>query len=264
MKTFFAVFASVLLAGVILFAGFLGWQRIDRWEQGKDYWIARFRAVRLPDGPVVSGLSAADYEAQIAETTSALREYAEAARQLQLYLGNKPFGIPLTHLEREYLRRVKPIVSDDDFTRQVSAIIRRADPKASEAKKNDLREQMRKLCAQSHKPVEQQLAHLETFLQPVGFDLSSPPSATPDKVTADVPQPQQASSITPAPSLHPTQALPVVATLTAATEVSIRYGKTTLPRGTKLKIIGRHGDIISATYLDQTVSVPVSSTDVAK
>ena len=46
MKTFFAVFASVLLAGVILSARFLGWQRLDRREQGKDYWIVQFRPVR--------------------------------------------------------------------------------------------------------------------------------------------------------------------------------------------------------------------------
>jgi len=264
MKVALYTFIGALAAGIILFALYLGWQRLDRWEQGKNYWMAQLSEVHLPSGPVVPGLSAAEYEAQIAETTAALREHAEAARQLQLYLVNKPFGLSLTHLEREYLRRIGPSVQEDDFTKRVSAIIRRADPKASEAEKNGLRGEMRKLCSQFHKSAEEQLTHLETFLQPVGLDAPPPPSATPDKVTADVPQPQQASSIMRAPSLQPTQALPVVATLTAATEVSIRYGKTTLPRGTKLKIMGRHGDIISATYLDQTVSVPVSSTDVAK
>jgi hypothetical protein len=44
-------------------------------------------------------------------------------------------------------------------------------------------------------------------------------------------------------------------------DVFIRYGKTTLPRGTRLKIVSRNGNAVTVVYLDQTVSVPITSTD---
>jgi len=71
MKTAFYTFLGVLAAGLILFALYIGWQRLDRWEQGKNYWIAQF-----------------DHNQR-------------AAEQLQLYLDNKPFGLPLTSTERK-------------------------------------------------------------------------------------------------------------------------------------------------------------------
>jgi hypothetical protein len=48
MKTFVAVLA----AGAIIFAAFVGWQRLDRWEQAKAYWMAQFHQAQanMPRG----------------------------------------------------------------------------------------------------------------------------------------------------------------------------------------------------------------------
>lgn len=52
-----------------------------------------------------------------------------------------------------------------------------------------------------------------------------------------------------------------VATLIAPIEIKIAYGKTTLPRGTKLRVVSRDSNTITAVYLDQAISIPIASTD---
>ena len=65
---------------------------------------------------------------------------------------------------------------------------------------------------------------------------------------------------TPAPA-QPIPPPSTVATLTEPTEVAIAYGKTTLPRGTKLKILSRDQSTVTVLYFEQRVSVPITSTD---
>nr|ALS89791.1 protein of unknown function (DUF4117) [uncultured bacterium] len=77
MKTTFYSLLGVLAAGIVLFALYIGWQRLDRWEQGKNYWITQ------------------------------LRVHQHATEQLRLYLNNKPFGLPLTSTERKIRASLK-------------------------------------------------------------------------------------------------------------------------------------------------------------
>jgi hypothetical protein len=50
-------------------------------------------------------------------------------------------------------------------------------------------------------------------------------------------------------------------TLTSPTEIATHYGKTVLPPGTRLRLVSRDGANVNAVYLDETVTIPVSSTD---
>jgi hypothetical protein len=81
-------------------------------------------------------------------------------------------------------------------------------------------------------------------------------NATPQKNGAKVATP-------PPPSTPEASAAPAAqfVTLTAPIEVAIQYGKTLLPRGTRLKLISRDGAKINVTYLDQSVVIPISATD---
>jgi hypothetical protein len=114
MKTAFYSFLGVLAAGLILFALYIGWQRLDRWEQGKNYWIAQLGHAHINTSPVIPGLSPEDYQRQTDELDGQLRVHQRAAEQLHLYLDNKPFGLPLTSTERKIragLKGYEPISS---------------------------------------------------------------------------------------------------------------------------------------------------------
>jgi len=105
VKTFFAVLA----AGAIIFAAFLGWQRLDRWEQAKAYWTAQFRQAQanmpreIPRDIMVN-LSVDDLTEAINRLDQASRARTHAAYELRLYLENKPFGLPLTDQENRLLK----------------------------------------------------------------------------------------------------------------------------------------------------------------
>ena len=73
MKTAFYTFFGVLAAGIVLFALYIGWQRLDRWEQGKNYWIAQLSQAQINTSPVIPGLSSEDYQRQIGELDGQLR-----------------------------------------------------------------------------------------------------------------------------------------------------------------------------------------------
>ena len=50
-------------------------------------------------------------------------------------------------------------------------------------------------------------------------------------------------------------------TLTAPFEVAIQYGKTMIPPGTRLKLVSREGAKVTAVYMNETVVIPISATD---
>jgi hypothetical protein len=50
-------------------------------------------------------------------------------------------------------------------------------------------------------------------------------------------------------------------TVTAPFEVVIQYGKTVIPTGTRLKLISREGVKLTAVYMNETVVIPTSATD---
>jgi hypothetical protein len=60
MKTAFLSFLGVLAAGLILFALYIGWQRLDRWEQGKNYWLAQLGQAHVNTSRVIPGQYAAN------------------------------------------------------------------------------------------------------------------------------------------------------------------------------------------------------------
>ena len=105
MKTFVALLA----AGAIIFAAFVGWQRLDRWEQAKAYWTAQFRQAQdnmpreTPRDTMVN-LSIDDLTEAINRLDHATRARTHAAHELRLYLENKPFGLPLTDEENRLLK----------------------------------------------------------------------------------------------------------------------------------------------------------------
>jgi hypothetical protein len=49
---------------------------------------------------------------------------------------------------------------------------------------------------------------------------------------------------------------PEIITLIVATEIRVRYGKTTIPRGTRLPLVRRQGNQILASYNGETVTIP--------
>jgi hypothetical protein len=108
MKTAFYSFLGVLAAGLILFALYIGWQRLDRWEQGKNYWLAQLSHARINSGPVIPGLSPEDYQRQIDELDGQLKAHRQVTHELRLYLDNKPFGLPLTPEEKKLRERLGP------------------------------------------------------------------------------------------------------------------------------------------------------------
>src|SRR5512133_3688555 len=105
MKTFVAVLA----AGAIIFVAFVGWQRLDRWEQAKPYWTAQFRQAQanmpqeIPHDITVN-LSADDLTEDINRLDYATRSRTFAAHELRLYLEDKPFGLPLIDEENRLLK----------------------------------------------------------------------------------------------------------------------------------------------------------------
>src|SRR5207248_359145 len=50
-------------------------------------------------------------------------------------------------------------------------------------------------------------------------------------------------------------------TVTAPFEVVIQYGKTVIASGTRLKLISREGAKVTAVYMNETVVIPISATD---
>jgi hypothetical protein len=111
MKTTFYTFLGVLAAGIVLFALYISWQRLDRWEQGKNYWIEQLDQAQINTSPVSAGLSSEDYQRQIDELDGQLRVHQRASEQLRLYLDNKPLRLPLTSTERKIragLKRSEP------------------------------------------------------------------------------------------------------------------------------------------------------------
>jgi hypothetical protein len=69
------------------------------------------------------------------------------------------------------------------------------------------------------------------------------------------------SPSTPAPPPKASPSSAELATLIVPIEISIPYGKTTLPRGTKLRVVSRDSNTVTVVYLDRTITVPVASTD---
>jgi endonuclease/exonuclease/phosphatase family metal-dependent hydrolase len=50
-------------------------------------------------------------------------------------------------------------------------------------------------------------------------------------------------------------------TLTQPVRIKIPYGETTLPRGLKLLVVSRNGQTVTVKYLEETLTIPVSSTN---
>ena len=109
MKTAFFTFLGALVAGLILFALYIGWQRLDHWEQGKDYWIAQLGQAHVNTRGVIPGLSPEEYQRQIDELDGQLKGRRRVAHELRLYLDKtKPFGLPLTAEERKLRESLGP------------------------------------------------------------------------------------------------------------------------------------------------------------
>ena len=110
MKTFIVVLA----AGAIIFAAFVGWQRLDRWEQAKVYWTAQFRQARdnmLREMPrdIMVNLSVDALTEAINRLDHATSVRTRAAHELRLYLENKPFRLPLFDEENRLLAESRKI-----------------------------------------------------------------------------------------------------------------------------------------------------------
>ncbi|MEY2608271.1 MAG: hypothetical protein QOH31_6125 [Verrucomicrobiota bacterium] len=124
MKTAFYTFLGVVAAGIVLFALYIGWQRLDRWEQGKNYWIAQLSQAQINTSPVIPGLSSEDYQRQIDELDGQLRVHQRAGEQLRLYLDNKPFRLPLTSTERKIRAGLKGYEPTSSATPRTSVTTR--------------------------------------------------------------------------------------------------------------------------------------------
>jgi hypothetical protein len=108
MKTALFTFLGVLAAGLILFAIYIGWQRLDHWEQGKNYLLAQLDQAHVNTSQVIPGLSPEDYQRQIDELGGQLKARRNVVHELRLYLDNKPFGLPLTAEERKLRESLGP------------------------------------------------------------------------------------------------------------------------------------------------------------
>jgi len=64
---------------------------------------------------------------------------------------------------------------------------------------------------------------------------------------------KQPTTVTPPP------ATPQFVTLTQPVRIKIRYGETLLPRGLKLQVLARNEQTVTVKYLDETLTIPVSS-----
>ena len=108
MKTAFYSLLGALAAGLILFALYSGWKRLDRWERGKNYWTVQLGQAGVNASPVIRGLSPEDYQRQIDELDGQLKARRHVAHELRLYLDNKPLALPLTAEERKLRERLGP------------------------------------------------------------------------------------------------------------------------------------------------------------
>lgn len=80
----------------------------------------------------------------------------------------------------------------------------------------------------------------------------------------------QSPQATPAPSRSgnedgkraPAQPpVPQFVTLLQPVKIKIAYGETVLPRGLKLPVLSRNGQTVTVKYLDETPTIPITSTD---
>ncbi|MDQ2659846.1 MAG: hypothetical protein M3Y03_05450, partial [Verrucomicrobiota bacterium] len=86
------------------------------------------------------------------------------------------------------------------------------------------------------------------------------PVATPRPVPVVAPAP---APINPPPpvSAPPPVAVREFATLVKPVSVKLATGETVLARGTKVQVVARGADTVMVRYLDNSVTIPVSSTD---
>jgi hypothetical protein len=86
-------------------------------------------------------------------------------------------------------------------------------------------------------------------------------------VTCDFSLGSTYAQATPAPApntnaLAPSQQpAPQFVTLTQPVKIKIPYGETVLLRGLKLAVLSRNGQSVTVKYLDETQTIPISSTD---
>jgi hypothetical protein len=106
MKRFIITFGAVLSAGAIIFAGYLAWVRLDRWEQAKQLCYVEVNAVNNEENPY-SGSDLSSVTASITWQTKRLGRMAEAYHTLQTVLEHKPFGLLLDADDRKTLDAFK-------------------------------------------------------------------------------------------------------------------------------------------------------------
>ncbi|MGI8435371.1 MAG: hypothetical protein ACR2NX_00470 [Chthoniobacterales bacterium] len=84
------------------------------------------------------------------------------------------------------------------------------------------------------------------------------PTVAPAAVLPPTPAPH---TINPPPSAPRPTAAPQFATLVKPVSVKLATGETVLARGTKVQVVARGADTVMVRYLDNSVTIPVSSTD---
>ena len=122
MKVFFAIFAAILAAAVVIVLGLYGWARIVQWERAKQICHAQISS-ELDAMTARTSQNQADLHdlAQRAQDSRDVLEVGrrglatlhaledgqnrslEAERTLVTLLQNKPFALPLTAAERREL-----------------------------------------------------------------------------------------------------------------------------------------------------------------
>lgn len=120
-KIFLAVFFAVLAAAAVISGGLAAKSRLDKWNQAKKACLDEMYSMSEALGDVSGEIKGAD---TYAELTVALRNMNkankridDAERLLVSLLENKPFGLPLTKDEKEWLRVCAKPAKESDLTK---------------------------------------------------------------------------------------------------------------------------------------------------
>lgn len=90
------------------------------------------------------------------------------------------------------------------------------------------------------------------------------PSATPSLIPSSPALPAAGDSLMPAATpglIPPAGAARTSVILTKAIEITLPFGKISVPPGTAVKIVSQNGSALTVRYLDHVVTIPASSTD---
>ena len=79
--------------------------------------------------------------------------------------------------------------------------------------------------------------------------------------SADLPAKAEAPALLPAPEPVPPTAARTTVVLTKPIQITLPFGKISVPAGTTVKIVSQNGAALTVQYLEHVVTIPASSTD---